>query len=260
MVLHTDGEQKRRGKQDERDMAIPPDATAYFIVVEPKIFRIFQIHFDTPACSNGQNHRLQTGLRRGEDEVVRFLERCVEAPTDDEKVASVDDGAMDLCHDGPIKESLPFGSLTHTQALPLQGPIWQQALDGGHLAHPVSQDRVDTNHFLVRDRKCKGKTLVVQESTQVRTVPIDGIANHPTNRQRGADGSLKQVLGQLRFGLKMDPFGDMSGLPARGIIAPFFRDVQGRIHQRMSQSRYVGQYVELTLVTLKNGRGIEGQS
>ena len=31
------------------------------------------------------------------------------------------------------------------------------------------------------------KDLGMQEVTQVRTVPIHGIANHPTNRQRGAD-------------------------------------------------------------------------
>ncbi len=109
-------------------MPIPSDATAHFLLIKSKIFRIFQVDFNTPACSNGQNHRLQTGLRRGEDEGIGFLERSVEAPADDEKVASVDDGAMDLWHDGPIKEPLPFGSLTHTQALPQQGPIWQQAL------------------------------------------------------------------------------------------------------------------------------------
>src|ERR1019366_5183127 len=166
MVLHTDGEQKSRGKQGEGEKPIPPNVTTHFILVQSKIFRVFQVHFNTPACSNDQNHRLQTGLRRSEDKVVGFLERSVEAPADDQKVASVDDGAMDLWHDGPIKEPLPFGPLTHTQAVPQQGPIWQQALNGGNLAQTISQDRVDTNHFIVRDRKCKGKTLGMQEGTQ----------------------------------------------------------------------------------------------
>ena len=37
-LLHTDADQEGRGEQDQRDMAIPAEVTADFIVIESKIF------------------------------------------------------------------------------------------------------------------------------------------------------------------------------------------------------------------------------
>jgi len=53
---------------------------------------------------------------------------------------------------------------------------------------------------------------------------------------------------------------DVGGLPAGRVGAPVFGQVQFAVDEGMTAGRDVGDYVELTLVILKNGRGIEGQS
>ena len=43
VVLGTDPKQKGRGEHDERDMAIPADVAAHLVLIEAKIFGVFQI-------------------------------------------------------------------------------------------------------------------------------------------------------------------------------------------------------------------------
>ncbi|BCL79116.1 hypothetical protein ccbrp13_15810 [Ktedonobacteria bacterium brp13] len=57
-ILDTDPEQKGRSKHDEGHMVIPANVAAYLIVIEPKIFGIFKVHLDPPACTDGQNYRV----------------------------------------------------------------------------------------------------------------------------------------------------------------------------------------------------------
>ena len=87
-------------------MPIPSQKTAYLILIEPEVFSVFQIHFNAPPCSDRQNDRLQTGLRWGKDEVGGLFVGSIQATADHQEVAFVNDGAMDLWHDGPIKDPL----------------------------------------------------------------------------------------------------------------------------------------------------------
>ena len=112
-VLDTDPKEKGGGEHDEGDMAIPPNVAAHFVLIEAKLFGVFQIDLNRPACSDSQNDRLQAGARWCKDQVIGFFERRVQATADHEPVASIYGAVKNLGEDGPIKKPLAFGALAH---------------------------------------------------------------------------------------------------------------------------------------------------
>src|SRR6266436_979957 len=70
-------------------MAVPADVATHFIVIEAEIFGVFQVDFNTPASSDGQDDRVQGGPRRCEDQVIGLFVGVVQATTDHEPVASI---------------------------------------------------------------------------------------------------------------------------------------------------------------------------
>src|SRR5712691_11669592 len=88
-VLDTDAQQKGRGEHDKSNMAVPTEVATHFILIEAKLFGVFQVDLNRPAGSDSQNHRLQGGSRRCEDQVIGLFERRVEATADHQPVASI---------------------------------------------------------------------------------------------------------------------------------------------------------------------------
>ena len=41
--MHTEAEQEGRGQQDQRDVAIPAEVAAHFILIESQVFGGFQV-------------------------------------------------------------------------------------------------------------------------------------------------------------------------------------------------------------------------
>jgi len=41
--MHTEAEQEGRGQQDQRDVAIPAEVAAHFILVKAQVFADFQV-------------------------------------------------------------------------------------------------------------------------------------------------------------------------------------------------------------------------
>ena len=202
-------------------MAVPADVTAHLVLIEAKIFGVFQVDLDRPACSDSQNHRLQGGPRRCEDQIIGLFKRRVEATANHEPVASIHCAVKNLRQDGPIKEPLAFGALTHRESLPVLGAQYL-LLDAGHIAKPVSLGSLNTNHFISRDGQREEEALRFQPEPQVRAVSVHGIGYHPADRQPSGLRSLDHVSGQFGFGLKNDRFGDMSSTPASRIVDPVF--------------------------------------
>src|SRR5450755_171217 len=149
-VLDTNEEQKGRGEHDESHMAVPTEVVTHFVLIKAKIFGVFQVNLNRPACSNRQNHRVQTGPKRCEDQIIGLFERRIEATAENYPVAGVHGAAMDHRQDGPIKEPLAFGALTHRESLPV---LFTQhlLLDACYIAQPVSLGSLNTDDFMGRD-------------------------------------------------------------------------------------------------------------
>src|SRR5260221_11130377 len=147
VVLDTDPKQKGAGEHDEGDMAIPTKVAAYLVLIEAKIFGVFQIDLNRPACSDRQNHRVQAGAGRCQDQIIGLFARIVEATTDDEPVASIYGPMKNLRQDGPIKEPFAFGALTHGESLPVLGtqPL---LLNARPFLTPQSLGRWNTHHVI----------------------------------------------------------------------------------------------------------------
>ncbi len=225
-------------------MAVPANVATHFILIKAKIFGIFQVDLNRPACSDSQNHRVQGGPRRCEDQVIGLFVRVVEATADHQPVASIRRAALDLRHSGPIKEPFPFGSLAHREPLPVLG-AQLLLLDACHLGKPVSPvGGLNADHFIGRDRQREGEPLFFQPEPQVGAVPVDGIGHHPTDRQRGGLCSLDHVSGQFGFSLKIDHVRDMSRPSASRVSAPVFWQVQCAIDEGVSLGGHVAEYVE----------------
>ena len=242
-VLDTDAQQKGRGEHDKSNMAVPTEVATHFILIEAKIFGVFQVDLNRPACSDSQNHRVQGGPRRCEDQVIGLFARVVEATANHQPVASIHGAVKDLRQDGPIKEPLAFGSLTHRESLPVLR-VQYLLLDARHITNPVSLGSLNTNHFIGRDGQREGETLLFQPEPQVRAVSVHGIGYDPADRQPSGLHSLEHVSSQFGFCLKTDRLWDMSGTPARRIVDPVFWQVQFAIDEGMSLSSYVREYVE----------------
>src|SRR5436190_646428 len=73
----------------QRDMAIPADPAADFVLVQSHILRRFEVFFNMPAGADGRNHLGQGGALWPKDEVVGLLERIAEAPTNEQPVPSI---------------------------------------------------------------------------------------------------------------------------------------------------------------------------
>ena len=168
-------------------------------------------------------------------------------------MASIHGAVKDLRQDGPIKEPLAFGSLTHRESLPVLG-TQHLLLDACHIANPVSLGGLNTDDFIGRDSQRVGEALRFQEDAQVGAVSVHGIGYHPADRQPGGLCSLDHALGQFGFGLKTDGLGDMSGLPASRVGAPVFWQVQFAIDEGVSGGGDVGEEDAHLTVVHMSGR------
>jgi hypothetical protein len=62
-------------QQHERDVPVPADEAAHFVVVQPHVFGVFKILLDMPSGSKSFHHLLQGGSRRSKHKVVALLLR-----------------------------------------------------------------------------------------------------------------------------------------------------------------------------------------
>ena len=203
-------------------MAVPADVTAHLVLIEAKIFGVFQVDLDRPACSDSQNHRLQGGPRRCEDQIIGLFKRRVEATANHEPVASIHCAVKERIAGWPNQRAsgLWYPDSSRVAASPGRGI--HLLLDAGHIAKPVSLGSLNTNHFISRDGQREEEALRFQPEPQVRAVSVHGIGYHPADRQPSGLRSLDHVSGQFGFGLKNDRFGDMSSTPASRIVDPVF--------------------------------------
>src|SRR5258708_10695723 len=150
-------------------MAVPANVATHFILIEAKIFGIFQVDLNRPPRSDCQDDGLQGGPRRCEDQVIGLFVRVVQATAENYPVASVHYATMDLGHNGPIKEPLPFGSQAHRESLPVLG-TQRLLLDACHLANPVSLSGLNTDDFIGRDSQRVGEALLFPPDPPVSAV------------------------------------------------------------------------------------------
>src|SRR2546430_15984238 len=101
--MHTEAEQEGRGQQDQRDVAIPAEVAAHFILVEAQVFADFQVLFDVPPGANGPHHDGQRCVGRSPEQVVSQLVRVIEATTKDEPMATVGLTSVDERQAGPVQ-------------------------------------------------------------------------------------------------------------------------------------------------------------
>jgi hypothetical protein len=73
LALDRDADKKGIGEQHERNMAIPAEVAAHFILIESQCFARLQVLFDAPACANGLHHGGQRSLGWSPDEEVSQL-------------------------------------------------------------------------------------------------------------------------------------------------------------------------------------------
>jgi len=88
-ILGADRGKVRMRQHDQRDMAIPPDPTADFVLVQSHLLAGFKVFLTMKACADGLHHLAERSSRRGKDEVVGLFSRIGEAPTHEQPVASI---------------------------------------------------------------------------------------------------------------------------------------------------------------------------
>ncbi len=221
-------------------MTIPADIAADFIVIESKIFGGFQVLFDAPTRSNSLHDGRQGRGQWGKDQVIGHFERRVEAATKHQPMAFVHGAMLEQRQDGPIKEPLPFGALALTESLPVLG-AQRTVPDAGDIAEQTPRLGLHADHFGGRNGQGVGVALLLQPEPQVGAVSVDGIGDHPADRQASRLRSLDHAQSQFRFGLKGDGLRDVSGSPACEIVAPVFWQIQCAVDQGMPQGRHVGE-------------------
>ena len=100
------------GEQDQRDMTIPAEVTASFIVIQAKSFGGVQVLFDAPSGSNGLNHDRQRGVGWGPDQEVSQFVWVIEAAAHQEPMTAVHRASMYDWEASPVKKALAFGPQT----------------------------------------------------------------------------------------------------------------------------------------------------
>src|SRR2546429_6835477 len=134
--MHTEAEQEGRGQQDQRDVAIPAEVAAHFILVKAQVFADFQVLFDVPPGANGPHHDGQRCVGRSPDQVVSQLVRVIEATTKDEPMATVGLTSVDERQAGPVKGGPAFWAPAANGPMPLL--FWQRP---GRDTGPLSQQK-----------------------------------------------------------------------------------------------------------------------
>src|SRR5256886_9798927 len=106
--MHTEAEQEGRGQQDQRDVAIPAEVAALFILVEAQVVADSQVLCDVPPGANGPHHDGQRCVGGSPEQVVSQLVRVIEETTKDEPMAAVGLTSVDERQAGPAQTAPPL--------------------------------------------------------------------------------------------------------------------------------------------------------
>src|SRR2546421_11367272 len=106
-------------EHDQRNVAIPADETADFVVSKPHVFARFKIFLNMPACSNGFDHRLYCRCRRSPDQVVGLVFRIADTATNEQPMSGVVLPLMQEKDTCPLKHSRTFRALSRRETLPI---------------------------------------------------------------------------------------------------------------------------------------------
>ena len=104
----------------------------------------------------------------------------------------------------------------------------------GDIAVQAPRFGLHADHFGARNGQGVGVALLLQPEPQVGAVSVDGIGDHLADRQASRLRSWHHAQSQFRFGLKGDGLREVSGSPAREIVAPVFGQIPFAVDQGMA--------------------------
>src|SRR5450631_4249093 len=155
-------------------MAIPAHKTAYFIVVQPHLLRIFELLLNTPPSPNSPSHALKRRAQRCIHQVVGLLCRLVRNPANEYPVLSIVFPPIQNGNTGPIEEERSFRTRFYTELLPIL-LSHEEVLCLGHGHQLASFSSHDPNLFCAGNCECKGVMVVFQPGSQIKFVALKGI-------------------------------------------------------------------------------------
>jgi hypothetical protein len=128
-----DVKEEGRGEQHERDMAIPAQITAPFVMAQPERFVGFEVLLYVPASADGLNEKGERSVEWGPDEEKSQFAGIVNAAAHEKPVSTIDLTGERDGQASPVKKTLAFGTQALGEATPIAGA---QGLvgDGGDIA------------------------------------------------------------------------------------------------------------------------------
>ena len=135
----------------------------------------------------------------------------------------------------PNQRAAPLGALALTESLPVLS-AQRTVPAAGDIAVQAPRFGLHADHFGARNGQGVGVALLLQPEPQVGAVSVDGIGDHPADRQASRLRSWHHAQSQFRFGLKGDGLREVSGSPAREIVAPVFGQIPFAVDQGMRKA------------------------
>jgi len=188
-----------RCQQAKRDMAIPTDKTAHFVMVQSQVFAVLKIFFNMPSTPDGRHHLRKHCAFGGEDGVVGVLAGIIDASADEQKVALIILPAVQHGNLCPIEESWAFGPFTHRESVP-RDLVWEKRLNQGCFFSSSPLRCLEGNWLIASNRHHVLILMGFEPASQVKVASIHGISDHPGDGNGRLVDSINHLCCQFWFG------------------------------------------------------------
>src|SRR5450755_2739430 len=155
-------------------------------------------------------------------------------------------------NNGPVKESRALGPFTHADTLPVVSREQKRLHFANFYPSALSVRSLDPYRLIAGHCQHIVVPMSIQPIAQIQIAPIDRSGDNPRDQKLVLEYPLHHLHRQFWLGLKAHRSWDACRLTSVQIFAPVDGQIQFPINEAVTTRCDVGEYVELTLVPLKD--------